>query len=164
MIDSTHELVVLARLRPEYAPPGEPPAVHAYRLHPTMPADITGLTAPCGHVLQPGHGERVEQFEGAPCVRCLLFAIGAEDTAIDADEREPTTFAVAEASDTGRYAVGLRGDQVRHLVANNAIRGELDSRSVVLSLCGHLGWGPLETAPTHWLLCGECARIAGIAS
>ena len=150
--------MVLARLREEFAAPGRPPEVHAY----TVPAggDAGVLTAPCGHRLEPGRGERVEVFDGVPCSPCLLLSL---DAGTSASRSAEFPAAAGETVEFGRCAVGLRGDQVQHFVGDGAVRGSLDGRSVVLTLCGHLGWGPLETAPEHWPVCAECSGIAGIS-
>lgn len=150
------DFVVVARLRQEFASPGHPREVHAY----SVPAggDVGTLIAPCGNRLEPGRGERVEMFDGVPCSPCLLLSTDAggspsrgAECAADAGETVPS----------GRCAVGLRGDQVQHFVGDGAVRGSLDGRSVVLTLCGHLGWGPLATAPEHWPVCAECSGVAG---
>ena len=152
------DFVVLARLREEFASPGRPREVHAY----SVPAggEVAVLIAACGYRLEPGRGERVEVFDGVPCSPCLLLSIDAGSSAsrsaefpADAEETVPS----------GCRAVGLRGDQVQHFVGDGAVRGSLDGRSVVLTLCGHLGWGPLESAPEHWPACAECAGIAEAA-
>ncbi|QIZ36982.1 hypothetical protein [Saccharopolyspora sp. ASAGF58] len=164
MIGQRSGLVVLARLRLEYASPGGPPEVHAY----LVPAEKLGepvvLTAPCGHVLEPGKGEQVAVFVGVPCVPCMLYTLGNDA----ADERpalatEPER-PVGDIADSRRYAVGLRGDHMRHLVADNAIRSTLDGRDVVHTACGHLGRGPLESAPEHWPICPECCEAAGVVA
>lgn len=59
-----------------------------------------------------------------------------------------------------RYAVGLRGPRQVHLVADDAIQGQLDDRTVVHTLCGRLGWGPLDTAPHGWPVHPACASLA----
>lgn len=150
------DFVVLARLREEFASPGHPREVHAYSI---SPGDAGVLTAPCGNRLEPGRGERVEVFDGVPCSPCLLLSL---DVGGSASRVEDFPVGAGETVPAGHRAVGLRGDQVQHFVDDGAVRGSLDGRSVVLTLCGHLGWGPLETAPEHWPVCAECSGIAGI--
>lgn len=150
------DFVVLARLREEFASAGRPREVHAY----SVPAggDVGVLIAPCGHRLEPGRGERVEVFDGVPCSPCLLLSLDAGGSASRGAEFPAGT---GETVPSGRRAVGLRGDQVQHFVGDGAVRGSLDGRSIVLTLCGHLGRGPLETAPEHWAVCAECSGVAG---
>jgi hypothetical protein len=150
------DYVVLARLREEFASPGCPREVHAY----SVPGggEVAVLTAPCGNRLKPGRGERVEMFDGVPCSPCLLLSLDAGGSASMIEESPAGT---GKTVPSGRFAVGLRGDQVQHIVDDVAVRGSLDGRSVVLTLCGNLGWGPLATAPGHWPVCAECAGIAG---
>jgi hypothetical protein len=164
-------LVILARLRPEFAPPGHPPEVHAYPVAADTLGESAVLTAPCGHILKPGKGERAAMFVGTPCIPCLLFTMGHDNGVADAAWASPELPAPVEpeprldaATDSGRYAVGLRGDQVRHLVADDAIRSMLDDRDVVHTVCGHLGWGPLETAPDRWPICPDCAKVSGVVA
>ena len=59
-----------------------------------------------------------------------------------------------------RYAVGLRGPRQVHLVAEDAVQGRLDERSVVQTLCGRLGWGPLNDPPHGWQLHPDCRTRA----
>lgn len=154
--------LVLARLKPEYAPNAAPSEVHAY---PVSADDTqTVLTARCGHVLEAGKGERVAMFAGAPCSVCLLFAMGAEGPVADRGGELPTEleYPFGQVGASGRYAVGLRGDRCRHLVADNAIRSTLDGSGVVHTICGHLGWGPLESAPEQWPLCPDCTGTTAI--
>ena len=150
------DFVVLARLREEFASPGRPREVHAYWVPDGGEAGV--LTAPCGHRLEPGRGERVEMFDGVPCSPCLLLSLDAGGSA---SRIEVSPAGTGEIVPSGRCAVGLRGDQVQHFVGGGAVRGSLDGRSVVLTLCGHLGWGPLATAPEHWAVCAECSGVAG---
>lgn len=150
------DFVVLARLREEFASAGRPREVHAYSVPDGGEAGV--LTAPCGHRLEPGRGERVEVFDGVPCSPCLLLSLDAGGSASGGPE---SPAGAGETVPSGRRAVGLRGDQVQHFVGDGAVRGSLDGRSVVLTVCGHLGWGPLATAPEHWPVCTECSDVAG---
>lgn len=158
-------LVLLARLRPEYASPSRPPQVHAYPL--PVGGRAVRLVAPCGNVLEPDRAERVASFRGMPCVPCLLSLPGWDERGTE-PVNESWSSGEAElpyvVGDFGDHAVDLRGDRVRHLVAADAVRGELDGRDVVHTMCGHLGWGPCRTVPRDWPLCAECAQVAGPAA
>lgn len=60
-------------------------------------------------------------------------------------------------NDSGRFAISWR-ECVVHRVGGYAARGELDGRSLVVGLCGFLGWGPVATALDGWPVCPECAE------
>lgn len=156
--------MLLARLRPDFAPPSRPPEVHAYPL----PADDNAVTliAPCGNVLEPARSERVTAFRGAPCVPCVLSLPGLGERGISPSDPELPTGDPEPPDlldDFGSCAVDLRGDRIRHLVPADAVRGRLEGGDVVHTTCGHLGRGPVGTAPRDWPICAECTRAAETA-
>lgn len=103
------------------------------------------LRTACGAALPLDEVEQVDEFGDAPCPTCSAL-----------DDEHPIGRA-----DPEQYAVALHGARVRHLVAENAARGELDGRPVVQTLCARLAWGPLAAGPEHWPLCRQCQRHSG---
>ena len=152
---------ILARHRSAAAGHGNPPPVHAYRV-PDDPTSVPVWRAVCGDELKPDEAEEVPRFTGAPCSVCMMFAIGHDGPDLDADARARVrTYPVLRpVSPTGRYAVALWGERESHFVAADAARGRLDGRDVVHALCGHLGWGPLDSPPSGWPVCRECQHIS----
>lgn len=145
--------VILARQRADLARSGEPPAVHAYPVPDNADTPDT-LTAACGHELAADEGEQMSAFTGAPCTPCLL----AVATQVPATASRQLDMSAVDVDPAGGCAVGLRGEQVCHLVPDRPITGELDGRSVVQTACGCLAWGPL-TSPPPWPVCRECAGV-----
>lgn len=138
--------------------------MHAYRV-PDNPASVSVWRAVCGVDLKATEAEMLPQFTGAPCSICLLSAL-AEDGATAPMTREQrsrlgTRPAMQPVSSSGRWAVAVGGEREAHLVGPNAPRSQLDGRDVVHVLCGHLGWGPLDSPPSGWPICGECSHVAG---
>ncbi|MDR7303020.1 hypothetical protein [Haloactinomyces albus] len=133
-------------------------SVHAFPL-PIAP-DATYLRAACGRSLARTDADVVEMFTGAPCTACLLLAARVTETGEpnNGAESAPQLPTAGTGASTGRYAVALRGEHVRHLVPARPITGRLDGHSVVQTVCGCLGWGPFEECP-QWPLCGRCARM-----
>lgn len=137
-------------------------AVHAYSL-PDHNPEPTVWTAVCGVTVASVEVERVAQFTGAPCSACLIAALG--------QQAHVTTFSgnlapglgtypvYTPVSPTGTYAVALWGERLVHWVADRAVRGQFDGRDVVQSVCGHLGWGPLDSPPRGWPTCSECRGV-----
>lgn len=150
--------VILAR-RLAATARGAQPAVHAYRV-PDDPASMPVWQAVCGNELAPHNAEQVPRFTGAPCSACLLATI-ANQPSPERAWHVGTYPALQPASPTGRWAMALWGERETHLVAPDAPRAQLDGRDVVHTLCGHLGWGPLDTAPADWPLCPECKHAQG---
>jgi hypothetical protein len=166
--------VMLARNR--NAPSLDQYEVHAYPLNfdddpPTI------LIAPCGHRLAVTDAEQVDRFTGVMCMACLLLAFGRADRAADVAQPPPELpdelaaklrpaadagreLSVAESAVAYSYGVALRGEHASHLVEPDAIRGELDGRDVVQTLCRHLAWGPMAEPVEGWQLCDECDQIA----
>ena len=137
-------------------------AVHAYRL-PDREPEPAVWTAACGATVASVEVERVEQFTGAPCPTCLIAAFGQRSvvTAFSGNLAPGLgTYPVyTPVSPTGSYAVALYGERLVHWVADRSVCGQLDGRDVVQSVCGHLGWGPLDTPPRGWPTCGECRGV-----
>lgn len=146
--------VILARLRADFAPPDEPPVVHAYSLSDDVESAHT-LRAACGHELAPGSGERVDVFVGVPCTPCLLMVTATSGAVVTI---QPEPIAVDAVGPAGSYAVGLRGERVCHLVPQRRITGALDGGSVVQTVCGCMAWGPLQHPP-QWPVCDECEAM-----
>lgn len=154
--------VILARRRT--GGDGQPPPVHAYRV-PHDPASVDVWRSVCGVELKPAEAEVLPRFVGAPCSVCLLAAFGqdAANTPTTREQRSRlgTRPAIQPVSPSGRWAVAVGGEREAHLVGSNAPRSQLDGREVVHVLCGHLGWGPLESPPPGWPVCAECSDAAG---
>lgn len=113
----------------------------------------------CGVTADPDELVPVREFTGAPCSGCVMVMMGCSAVV---DEPVETTAPTGDpVHPEGRYAVAFRGVREAHLVEPGAVRGQLDGRAVVQTLCCHLGWGPLASAPHGWPLCAECARLAG---
>lgn len=103
------------------------------------------LRTGCGRTLPLDEVEQVDEFGDDPCPTCS-----------ELDDDPP-----GRNTEPEQYAVALRGSHVRHLVAEDAARGELDGRPVVQTRCARLAWGPLTTGPEHWPLCPQCQQHTG---
>lgn len=129
-------------------------------------------TAVCGERAHPADVDVVEAFAGAPCVVCALSA--ATVSAAPAVPREELDGPPVELDslpelpgepagpvpDEALFALSWRERTIHH-VAADAPRVVLQGRTLVLGVCGVLGWGPLPSAPSGWLRCAECERAAG---
>lgn len=142
MIGQRSGPVILARLRAEYAPPGHPPEVHAYR----VPDGEDVWRAPCGARIKPDAAEVVQAFTGVPCTRCAMIAALSSDA--------------PPVSRAELHALSWRQREV-HRVAPDAARTRIDGRPLVIGQCGGLGWGPRTIVPGEWPMCAECEQIAG---
>lgn len=109
----------------------------------------------CGEMLPVDDVEQVASFDDSPCPACSQLSVDDERPT---DPGEPPEI---DTDRTGSYAVALHGSHVRHRVASDAARGELDGRPVVQTLCSRLAWGPLTAGPRHWPLCEQCQRQSG---
>lgn len=136
--------------------------MHAYRV-PDDPRCEPIWQAACGVKLAAAEAEYTSQFTGAPCTACLMMAFGQQQPGparVEAWERAErgTRPAIQPVIAHGRYAAALTGERQIHLVAPHAPRGQLDGSAVVHALCGHLGWGPYQSPPADWPICGECRQ------
>ncbi|MFI0465746.1 MULTISPECIES: DUF3039 domain-containing protein [Saccharopolyspora] len=158
--------VILARLRPEYAPPDRPPEVHAYRV------DHLVWVSPCGDRLAPDEAEIVEPFTGNPCPTCLMFAaLTSEAPPVARAELEsapssrellaasPADVIVESSGVMLLYAPSWR-ERVVHWAKPNESTKPYGGGTVVSGLCGEIGWGPDERPPDGWPMCSECIEIA----
>ncbi|WP_190823613.1 hypothetical protein [Saccharopolyspora pogona] len=108
---------------------------------------------------------------------CLLLAFGRADRAADASQPPPElpdelAAKLSPCAEVGRelpaaksavfysYGVALRGEHASHLVGPDTVRGALDGRDVVQTLCRHLAWGPMAEPVEGWPVCDECEQIA----
>ncbi len=144
--------VVLARRRDAVVCNGETPEVHAYRVPDDNGAPVVWV-APCGDRIKPDEAELVEPFTGVPCSACGVIAALASTV-----ENVPELPAAPDAElvdDSGLFAISWR-ERVVHRVGGDAARAELDGRSLVMGLCGFLGWGPVVSVPEGWPVCESC--------
>ncbi|MBE9376113.1 hypothetical protein IQ251_16805 [Saccharopolyspora sp. HNM0983] len=153
---------------------GEPPTVHAF---PETPGDGP-WSAVCGVQVAPGDVEVVDAFTGAPCLVCALSgatvsaapAVPREEmdgppvelNAIPVLPDEPAEPAVAGAPAEVLFALSWR-EQVIHRATADAPRVPLQGRTLVLGVCGVLGWGPLHAVPDTggWEHCPDCDHASG---
>lgn len=148
--------VVLARHRYAASAPGEPPEVHAY-LVPDDDISSVPWRAPCGARIRRENAEVVPAFTGAPCSACALLIAASDPAPARACAEEPPEPGSAPTREG--FSLSWREREL-HRVAADAPRTEFDGRTVVLGLCGRLGWGPTPTPPRGWPRCPECDRIA----
>lgn len=154
-----------------------PPVVHAF----PGPADTDADSwlAVCGVQVYPGDVDIVEAFAGAPCMVCALSAATVSAApALPRDEvdgppieldtmpqlpAEPDQPVVVGALDEMAFALSWR-ERIVHRATLDAPQVPYQGRTLVLGLCGALGWGPLSTAPdsSGWGQCGECEQISGV--
>ncbi|MGP4021449.1 hypothetical protein [Saccharopolyspora sp. 5N708] len=73
-------------------------------------------------------------------------------------ELEVAPSVAAAAPARGAYAISWREREV-HRADVNAHRKDFDGRSLVMGLCGGLGWGPVHNPPAGWPICDECDEI-----
>ncbi len=161
--------MVLARLRPEYAPPDRPPEVHAYRVDHVM------WMAPCGDTVNPDEVEIVKPFTGTPCPRCWMLAALATDVPLVSRAELETTppspelpavspaDVVVESSDAMLlYAPSWRERVVHYAHPKAPTQKYGRSGTVVAGLCGEIGWGPHTRPPVDWPMCSECVQIVSV--
>lgn len=163
--------VVLARRRDGVSADGGPPEVHAYRV-PDDDGSPAVWRAPCGDVVKPDEVEIVAASTGNPCPRCLILAALASDAppvgrtelegplAPQPPEVLPADVVIEPAVVPLMYAPSWR-EQVFHFAEPGAERRPYQGGTVVVGLCGGIGWGPHEHAPNDWPMCAECIQIAG---
>ncbi|WP_190816992.1 DUF3039 domain-containing protein [Saccharopolyspora pogona] len=114
--------------------------------------------AVCGDRLAPGDAELVETYGGTPCTTCYLALISASAIASVGRTEEFSPPVIEMPSESG-FAISWR-ERLVHRVTVDSPRKEFGGRQIVAGLCGHLGWGPVENAPTRWPVCTECDEIA----
>lgn len=165
--------LVLARPRVGH---GGPPTVHAFR----QPGERDEWSAVCGTRARADEIEVVESFTGAPCMACALAASTANAApAVSRDDLEqpPVELTEIEALSGGAapetkiesvpddvvFLLSWR-EQMVHQADIDAPRTPFNGRTLVLALCGVLGWGPLDSVPhaDRWERCAECAGLAGM--
>lgn len=154
-----------------------PPVVHAFP-DPTD-TDADSWLAVCGVQVHPGDVDIVEAFAGAPCMACALSAATVSAApAVARDEvdsppieldttpqlpPEPDEPVVVGAPGELLFALSWR-ERIVHQATVDAPQVPYRERTLVLAVCGALGWGPLSTAPDsdEWGWCDECAQVSGV--
>lgn len=147
-------------------------SAHAYRV-PDDGGSAAVWWAPCGAEIKPDEAEIVATFTGVVCERCWMLAMLASDAPSvtraelegapvrgELPEASPAGVVVEPAADALMYAPSWR-ERVVHFAAADAEPLAYEGGTVVIGLCGEIGWGPHEHAPHEWPMCVECVQIAG---
>lgn len=143
--------VVLARRRVESYAADQPPEVHAYM---RSEVDSSVWLAPCGSRITPDDAEIVQSFTGVPCSACGVIAALATPSTTTVGTEDAVLI-----DESGRFGLSWR-ERVVHAVADDSMRAELGGRSLVMGMCGFIGWGPVASKPAGWHHCPECRGLA----
>jgi hypothetical protein len=161
--------VIFARLLREYARGESQRITHLIRLpcDGTLPVE---LTAHCGARFPPHVLENLVGIGGAPCNACLAaIPLPAAAPLRDLDalpslplahrptphprHRTPPAVPAPKA-----VVLGLREEELVHRVPDKPLASVLDGRTVVITVCGVLGWLTTATPEPHFRRCDDCAR------
>ncbi|SFT48244.1 hypothetical protein SAMN04487904_102419 [Actinopolyspora lacussalsi subsp. righensis] len=140
--------VILARLHERQAPGAQ--MVHIFAAEQDSPDGMR--KAYCGFTAHYSWLKSVSGLAGMPCELCLLDApLKVAETSAEVIEL-PTEIDMAGPL----FAIGLRGERVWHEVPSDPIVGDYESRSVVLTVCGCMGWLMPGDPYLDWSRCREC--------
>ncbi|MFI0468673.1 hypothetical protein ACH347_31725 [Saccharopolyspora sp. 5N102] len=129
--------------------------------------------AVCGDRITSDEAEIIGHFTGTPCMTCFMAAALTCDAPIMPAELEiapavflrelpevsPTEVRVAKTGAMLMYAPSWR-ERVIHYVNPNEPTANYENGTVVLGICGEIGWGPYGRPPENWPMHDACLSIA----
>ncbi|MDI2028202.1 hypothetical protein QFW96_06260 [Saccharopolyspora sp. TS4A08] len=143
--------IILARPRPELFAQSRQ-VIHAFPAGQHNTCDRR--RALCGFSAPPTLLVPVAEISGTGCELCLV-ALPAD--LLPGDAANAVLPPAPPASAGGEpYAIGLRGERVRHRLARNPVTTRFDGRDAVLCACGAIGCLARGQPPPGYQPCPHC--------